>query len=111
MSENASPRRSAPSALAPVLSLGPMAPLADAVRRRDATQPELRRVIEGCVRLLRDEGMTAGAMLITMKALVRQSMEQAPPLGHQPSADVTESLMDRVVSWCVEEFYRTAKRS
>jgi hypothetical protein len=111
MSENTSPRHSASFASAPVPSLGTIALLADAVRRRDATQPELRNVIEGCVRLLRDQGMTAGAMLITMKALVRQSMEQAPPLGHHPSADVAESLMDRIVSWCVEEFYRTAKRS
>src|SRR5881392_3305296 len=71
-----------------------------AVRRRDATQAELRTVIEGCVRLLRDRGMTAGAMLVTMKAFVRHSMDEPALRNCAGSADAAEFLMDRMVSWC-----------
>jgi len=85
--------------------------LATAVRRRGSTLIELQAAIEGCVRSLRGQGMTAGAVIITMKAFVRHSMQVAPPLGLAPSADATAPLMDRIVTWCIDEFYRTRSLS
>jgi hypothetical protein len=81
--------------------------LTAAVRRRDSTLIELQAAIEGCVRSLRDQGMTAGAVIITMKAFVRHAMQVAPPLGFVLSADAVAPLMDRIVTWCIDEFYRT----
>ena len=111
MSESTPPSRFPPFLLTRALSHRATAALAVAVRRRDATQAELRTVIEGCVRLLRDRGMTAGAMLVTMKAFVRHSMDEPALRNCAGSADAAEFLMDRMVSWCVEEFYRTPTRS
>jgi hypothetical protein len=109
MTEATPPSRSAPFLLTAPLSARTAAALACAVRSREASQLELRSVIEGCVRLLRERGMSAGAMLATMKAFVRHTMEELPSDARFPTA-AANLLMDRIVSWSVEEFYRKAVR-
>ena len=84
MSESTPPSRFPPFLLTPALSDRATAALAVAVRRRDATQAELRAVIEGCVRLLRDRGMTAGAMLGTPAPAVAD-----PKLQHAETGETT----------------------
>ena len=77
----------------------------EAVQRHAKAIEALQLAIGECVRDLRDQGMTPEAMLVTMKAFIRQTAAAYPPPGRGP-AWLTESVMENIVRWCINEYFR-----
>ncbi len=75
---------------------------AAAVGNRDALA-ELRAAARTYVRELKDRGSSPEATVIAVKELMRRALA-----GHTPSHDQrreTDALVERVVTWCIEEYY------
>ena len=81
------------------------ATLADAVRRHAETLETLEQAVGECVRYLKAQGMAPEAMLLTMKAFIRHTAITTPPPG-RPVTWLPEPLMENIVRWCVNEYYR-----
>lgn len=79
------------------------AALAEAIRQHEQMQAELHAAIGECVRTLRSCGMPPEAMLVTMKAFVRD-VTTKPSRRH--SGPVAKPVMEQVVEMCIAEYFR-----
>ena len=92
--------------LTPVASARVGTALAAAVRTHDAAMRELQAAIEVCVAELHVLGMQPEVALVTMKAFVRHTAAVHPPPGHARSRDAADALMDDIVHWCIDGYFR-----
>ena len=69
---------------------------------------DLRASVEACVAELRTLSMPPEAVLMTMKALVRHTAREHPPLGYSPSHWAADAFLDQIVQWSVVAYFRTA---
>lgn len=80
--------------------------LAQAIRQHDETVAKLRGAIAGCTTSLRTQGMTAEAVLITMKAFVKHAAVAHPLSNPEGAWWVADAWMDDIIKWCIVEYYR-----
>ena len=81
--------------------------LEHAVRMQDAAMADLRNAVETCVSELRAMGMTPEAVLMTMKALVRHTAREHPPLGYSPSHWAADGFLEQISHWSVVAYFRS----
>ena len=77
-----------------------------AVRNSIASMNELRVSVQNCVQLLRENGMGPVQVILTMKAMVRESIKRYRPFGDEEPRSNSEIMTDYVVKWAIIEFYR-----
>jgi hypothetical protein len=80
-----------------------VAALALSIHRGLESEQALRDAICACVRALKGRGLTPEAVLIIVKAAVRQAMPST--LTSQP-IEARERLTAQAVRWCVEAYFR-----
>lgn len=80
--------------------------LALAIRQQDETVAKLRAAVAGCTTSLRTQGMSAEAVLITMKAFVKHTSVAHPLSNPEGEWWVADAWMDDIVKWCIIEYYR-----
>lgn len=82
--------------------------LAKAMHRHLESMANLQHAVEACVGELRDRGLPPEAMLITMKAFIRNTAASHPPPGALASSRAADAYMDEMVRWSIVEYYRRA---
>lgn len=80
--------------------------LAAAVRTHDAAMRELHAAVGACVAELHALAMPPEVALRTMKEVVRHAGAVHPPPGYRPSLHAADGLMDDVVRWSIEAYFR-----
>lgn len=106
---NSCPMETSPSAQGSISAGGSpardpdVAALALAIHGGLASELALRNAIAVCVRGLKGRGLTPEAVLIIVKAAVRQAMPTT--LTSQPIEE-RERLTSQAVRWCVEAYFR-----
>ena len=81
--------------------------LANTVRSHMDSMAALQLAIEACVAELRDRGVPPEAMLISMKALIRQTARSFPPPGNPASSWAADAYLADIVRWSIAEYYRS----
>lgn len=79
--------------------------LRNAVRRNTKSMDELHGAVTQSVHSLRDDGMLCEAVLLTIKSCVRHYGRKHRRPGTL-EATYSELLMDQIVTWCIQDFYR-----
>jgi hypothetical protein len=74
-----------------------------AAATRDYTAPGLHEEVCDYVRDLRDRGLPPETVVIAMKSAVRDATLGLAP--YQVERRHSAELLDRVVRWCIEEYY------
>lgn len=82
------------------------AALEAAIRRNDAATARLRMTIERCAVALREQGMTAENVLITMRAFVRHSAAAHPPVGMPREHWSADAWLTDIIHWSLVEYFR-----
>ena len=77
-----------------------------AVRNSIASMNELRVCVQNCVQLLRLNQMGPVQVILTMKAMVRESIKRYRPFGDEEPRSNSEIMTDYVVKWAIVEYYR-----
>jgi hypothetical protein len=77
--------------------------LVSAAERRDYSSAELHAEVCGYVRDLRESGLPPETVVIALKHAVRDSTLGLSP-GRAERRHSSE-LLERVVRWCIEEYY------
>lgn len=77
--------------------------LTEAAASRDYTAPTLHEEVCDYVRDLRDRGLPPETVVIAMKHAVRDATLGLAP--YQVERRRSAELLDRVVRWCIEEYY------
>jgi hypothetical protein len=77
--------------------------LVSAAEQRDYSSASLHAEVCEYVRGLRDRGLPPEAVVIAVKHAVRESMLGLAP--YQMERHHSSDLVDRVVRWCIEEYY------
>lgn len=80
------------------------AALRHAVRTNSRSMNELHDSITTCVISLRNDGMECEAVLLTMKAFIRELGLKHLRSGTLGSFNV-DWLMDQIVRWCISDYY------
>jgi hypothetical protein len=80
------------------------AALRNAVRTNAVSMKNLHCSITKCVVSLRDEGMQCEAVLLTMKAFIR---DLAARHARNSLTGIVhpDTLMDQIVRWCISDYY------
>ena len=68
----------------------------------------LRKCVCRCVDNMRDSGVGAVQMILTIKACAKGSALRYRPLGDEHPQSNVDLLLDEIVKWSIIEFYRTA---
>jgi hypothetical protein len=69
---------------------------------------ELRVCVQKCVSLLRQQQMGPVQVILTMKAMVRESTKRYRPFGDEEPRSNTDIMTDYIVKWAIIEYYRNA---
>jgi hypothetical protein len=77
-----------------------------AVRNSIASMNELRVCVQKCVRLLRQKNMGPVQVILTMKAMVRESVRRYRPFGDEEPRSNSDIMTDYVVKRAIIEYYR-----
>jgi hypothetical protein len=80
--------------------------LHQAVRNSITSMNELKVCVGNCVQHLKQSEMGPVQVILTMKALVRESVKRYRPYGDEEPRSNTDIMTDYVVKWAIIEFYR-----
>lgn len=73
---------------------------------RSIETERLRGAACAYVRELREQGVTPEGAIVSVKDVLRRAV-----MGHTPTHDSrreADSMLERVVTWCIDEYYRPA---
>jgi hypothetical protein len=76
--------------------------LVEAVRRHNDAETIWLNAVSDCVRSLKAQGMTAEAMIVTMKAFVRHS--SVTDLARRGEG-VSRMLMEQIIEYSITQYY------
>jgi hypothetical protein len=68
----------------------------------------LRKCVCTCVDNMKESGVGAVQMILTIKACARGSARRYRPLGDEFPQSNVDLLLDEIVKWSIIEFYKTA---
>ena len=68
----------------------------------------LRSCVCECVANMKDSGVDAVQMILTIKACAKGSSLRYRPLGDEYPASNVDLLLDQIVKWSIIEFFRAA---
>jgi len=77
-----------------------------AVRNSVTSMNDLRMCVGKCVEHLKADQMGPVQVILTMKALVRESVKRYRPFGDEEPRSNSDIMTDYVVKWAIIEFYR-----
>jgi hypothetical protein len=81
--------------------------LHDAVLNSITSMDELRVAVSQCVKALRNADVGAVQMILAMKACAADSAGRYHPANDEFPASNVDVLLDHIVRWAIEEYYRT----
>jgi hypothetical protein len=76
-----------------------------AVRNSVASMDELRVCVGRCVEHLKQRQMGPVQVILTMKAMVRESVKRYRPFGDEEPRSNSDIMTDYVVKWAIIAFY------
>ena len=77
-----------------------------AVRNSVVSMNELRSCVEKCVAAMKRSNMGPVQVILTMKALVKESNKRYRPLGDEEPKSSADVIIDYVVKWAIIEYYQ-----
>ena len=66
---------------------------------------DLRKCVCDCVDNLKDSGVGAVQMILTIKACAKTSARRYNPLGDEHAISNVDLLLDQIVKWAIVEYY------
>ena len=69
---------------------------------------DLRKCVCDCVDNLKDSGVGAVQMILTIKACAKGSALRYKPLGDEHPLSNVDLLLDQIVKWAIVEYYSAA---
>ena len=82
------------------------ASLKQAIVRQAASMERLHEAVDACVAELHGRGMSPESVIVTMKALLRQTACVHPPPGYPPSPWSAEVFVEPVIQWTIIAYFR-----